>query len=296
MFRIARSSTILVRPLIRKPNTIKIVVKQPIRNSSTQTSRDFFPFGAYTSLIKPALFTAGVIGGSFFVAEYAARKKYVWRDITDGIKKALNTQAWVPPNKGVAMALIAANVCVFAAMHIPAASHYFSRFFTHSINNRRVSTFVLSCFGHGGFVHILLNMYMLYTFLPPIQRALGPERSLALYFSAGAFSSLASHVNMLAQRSLVPSLGASGAICGLFAAFCMLYPHTNLQLILLPGVSLEARQMIWVPIVIESILLVALRGRARIDFAAHLGGFAFGAAYIWYLQQSLSNRVRHRQF
>lgn len=216
--------------------------------------------------------------------EYAVKNKYTWKGITDSIKKAFNTSQWVPPYKGTTMLLIAANVGVFIAMQGPAAMYLLQRYFTHSISNRRVSTMVLSCFGHGGFVHILLNMYMLYTFFPPIQRALGPERTLGLYFGAGAFASFASHINMLLLRSAIPSLGASGAICGLFSTFCMLYPDMKLQFLFLPGFSLEARHMILIPICIESVLLFALRGRAGIDFAAHLGGFAFGAAYVWFLQ------------
>jgi membrane associated rhomboid family serine protease len=95
---------------------------------------------------------------------------------------------------------------------------------------------------------------------------------------------------MLLQRSVIPSLGASGAICGLFAGFCMLYPDTKLQLLILPVFSLEAKYMLLVPICIEAALLVALRNRAGIDFAAHLGGFVFGAAYVWLLKQ-YANRV-----
>jgi membrane associated rhomboid family serine protease len=91
--------------------------------------------------------------------------------------------------------------------------------------------------------------------------------------------------HMLLRRSPIPSLGASGAICGIFATFCLLYPHAELQLLILPGFSLEAQKMLFVPVVLECALLVFMRNRLGIDFAAHLGGFAFGAAYAWFLKQ-----------
>jgi membrane associated rhomboid family serine protease len=82
--------------------------------------------------------------------------------------------------------LISANAAVFIAMRFPFAAHVLHRNFSHSITNRyypsryniphfylfnqyiysRVSTFILSCFGHSGPLHIALNMYMLYTFFP----------------------------------------------------------------------------------------------------------------------------------
>jgi membrane associated rhomboid family serine protease len=286
----------VIRPLRRAQN-IKFIINYQRRSySHSYGAKDpIFPLGLYSSLIKPALFTVGVIGGSLFIAEYAVRHKYAWKDITDSIKRSLNTSEWVPPGRGTMMVLVAANVAAFIALQAPNAAVILHRYFTHSIMNRRVSTMILSCFGHGGFLHILANMYMLYTFFPPIQKALGPERTLALYFSAGAFSSFMSHINMLLRRSPIPSLGASGAICGLFATFCMLYPDAKLQLLILPGVGLEAKYMLFVPVCIETVLFLASPWwRIGIDFAAHLGGFAFGAAYVWGLKQYAKHKRLHR--
>jgi membrane associated rhomboid family serine protease len=92
------------------------------------------------------------------------------------------------------------------------------------------------------------------------------------------------------MRSGIPSLGASGAIAGMFAAFCMLYPNTKMQVLGFPDLQFSASTALLVPICMETILLIAFRTRLRIDFSAHLGGFLFGAGYAYVLREAAARR------
>lgn len=90
-----------------------------------------------------------------------------------------------------------------------------------------------SSFAHSpsGLYHILLNMMCLYFFGPPLERLMGSGRFLGLYFFCaivGGF--LGAFFDTVAN----PSLGASGAICGLLIAFAWLYPQSKMGLLFIP--------------------------------------------------------------
>ncbi|HMP08254.1 MAG TPA: rhomboid family intramembrane serine protease, partial [Lacipirellulaceae bacterium] len=85
-----------------------------------------------------------------------------------------------------------------------------------------LSPFLTSMFLHGGLLHLLSNMWVLWVFGPAIEDRLGPGRFLALYVAAGLAGGL---VHMLFNLfSPIPALGASGAIAGVVAAFTRRYP------------------------------------------------------------------------
>jgi rhomboid-like protein len=108
--------------------------------------------------------------------------------------------------------------------------------------------------------------------------AFGPENFVALYASAGVLSSLGGLSHKLLTNCTVPSLGASGALMFLVGSTALLWPDARFGVILLPGVSLEARQGLLLIVCIDTLGLL-LRWRA-LDHAAHLAGTAFGAAVV----------------
>ena len=82
--------------------------------------------------------------------------------------------------------------------------------------------FLTNMFLHGGWFHLIANMWTLYIFGPAIEDRLGKLRFLAFYLLAGVVASIA---HMLANLdSTVPALGASGAIAGILGAFMRLFP------------------------------------------------------------------------
>jgi membrane associated rhomboid family serine protease len=163
--------------------------------------------------------------------------------------------------------------------------------------------FITHMFMHGGFWHILFNMYTLVMFGMVVERALGSRRFLILFFVTG-FGAVLLHtgVEYLQVRSLVNEytpvpysaqqiydmiphvLGASGAVYGVLVAFAMLYPQARMTL-LFPPVTLDAKWMVAIFIGIE--LLTGITGtQMGVAHFAHLGGALFGFLLVWYWRKS----------
>jgi membrane associated rhomboid family serine protease len=122
---------------------------------------------------------------------------------------------------------------------------------------------------HGGLLHLLFNMYALYIVGPIVEALYGRVLFLAFYLLAAAGGSIASYLAFE-----VPSVGASGAIFGLFGLlFVCTYVYK-------PMVGQQARALtmqIGILIVINLVIGFGIGGLASIDNAAHVGGLLAGA-------------------
>jgi len=92
--------------------------------------------------------------------------------------------------------------------------------------------FITYMFLHGDLLHLLINMMGLLIFGAVVERTLGEERFIMLYFLSGIGSALF-HI-MLTGVSDVSLLGASGAVFGVLTAFAFLYPDIKLIVIPIP--------------------------------------------------------------
>ena len=81
-------------------------------------------------------------------------------------------------------------------------------------------------FIHGGFLHLLGNMWSLYIFGDNVEDRLGPIRYLLFYILCGLLSGL-SHL-FINWHSQIPTIGASGAIAGVMGAYLLLYPGAKI--------------------------------------------------------------------
>ncbi len=88
-----------------------------------------------------------------------------------------------------------------------------------------------SMFLHGGWLHLIGNMLYLWIFGDNIEAAMGRVRYLVFYLVCGALAS-ASHI-FSNPTSMIPSIGASGAISGVLGAYLMIYPRARV-LVLVP--------------------------------------------------------------
>lgn len=130
-------------------------------------------------------------------------------------------------------------------------------------------------FMHGGFWHILFNMYTLFIFGSVVERIIGSKKFLAFYLICGV-GAAGFHLLVTSLLSGVssPMVGASGAIYGVMLAYAMLFPDSKLTLIF-PPVTLSAKWMVIVFAAIE--LLTGVTSTAEgIAHFAHLGGMIFG--------------------
>ncbi len=143
-------------------------------------------------------------------------------------------------------------------------------------------TLLTSMFMHGGIAHLLGNMWFLWIFGDNIEQHLGRVRYLLFYIVCGLIASMA-HVllNRTGESSMIPSLGASGAISGVMGAYLVLHPHRQVTVLLfrivtqVPG--FVAVGMWFVFQVISS--LGMLGGiNTGVAYAVHVGGFLAGVA------------------
>jgi membrane associated rhomboid family serine protease len=139
-------------------------------------------------------------------------------------------------------------------------------------------------FMHGGFGHILGNMLYLWIFGDNIEDRLGHGRYAVFYLLTGVLASLA-HVfttSMLDGNTMVPSLGASGAISAVLAAYVLLFPRKKVYVILIRIVTaVPAIVAIGIWIAFQLIRgLGSLGGGTGVAYAAHIGGFIAGLALV----------------
>ena len=85
--------------------------------------------------------------------------------------------------------------------------------------------FLTSIFLHGGWLHLIFNMWLLWIFGDNIEDRMGKVRYLAFYLMCGLFAGL---THVVANRlSITPAIGASGAIAGIMGAYFFLYPYAR---------------------------------------------------------------------
>ncbi len=146
-------------------------------------------------------------------------------------------------------------------------------------------TLLTSMFMHGGWLHIGGNMLFLFIFGDNIEKAYGHIKYLIFYLVCGIIAGLA---HVLSQPdSIIPSLGASGAISGVMAAYLVLFPTNRVRVLLTLGV-------IWLrPIAVPAVVMIGIWALLQfvngigsiavtdqtsgVAYWAHIGGFIAGA-------------------
>lgn len=152
---------------------------------------------------------------------------------------------------------------------------------------------VTYAFLHGGFTHILFNMFALYMFGGTIERTFGPRNYTLYYFVCLIVAALTQLVVVqYFTHGYAPTLGASGAIFGLLLAYGMLYPQEKLMLIFLP-IPIPA----WLFVIgygaVELVLGVTGR-QADVAHFAHLGGMLGGFLMIQYWRGTFPIKPKRR--
>jgi len=160
--------------------------------------------------------------------------------------------------------------------------------------------FITSMFLHGGWLHLIGNMWFLWVFGSHIEDTMGPGRFLVFYLISGVASSVVQFGASLG--SPVPTLGASGAIAGVMGAFLILYPRVRVVtlifiVIFVTTYELPAALMLiyWFALQLLSGLgsLSAVGQAQNIAWFAHVGGFVAGLVLI---RLFVNQRPRYRYY
>jgi len=216
--------------------------------------------------------------------------------------------------------LILTNIAVFLFMAdlAPEQGNLFiysyslvPRFFSESEAARQLDLapyhlmpLITNTFLHGGFLHLILNMWMLWLFGAPLEGRLGFIPFLFFYLLAGAAGS-AGHL-VTNWGSPIPALGASGAIAGVLGGFTYAYPKAKVAIVQpifffplifhLPALLFTG---FWFAIQIIQGLAAFSRpdaGQAGgIAWWAHIGGFVVGLVLVIWFEKGRSRKRRFRR-
>lgn len=147
----------------------------------------------------------------------------------------------------------------------------------------RVYPFLTSMFLHGGWLHLIGNMLFLYIFGDNVEGRMGHFRYLVFYIVCGLLAALFQFVTNI--HSVIPMVGASGAISGVLGAYMTFYPRSRI-LTLVPVfffiqfIHIPAAVFIFVWFIIQFLsglgTLSAPKETGGVAFWAHIGGFVAG--------------------
>jgi membrane associated rhomboid family serine protease len=147
-----------------------------------------------------------------------------------------------------------------------------------------VKSTLLSIFLHGGWLHLIGNMWFLWIFGDNVEDTLGHGRYLVFYLVSGGVAALAQAA--VAPASQVPMIGASGAIAGVLGAYLVWFPRAQVKTLVFLGILFWIMDLpallflaLWFVVQFFSGTLAiasASAGGGGVAFFAHIGGFITG--------------------
>lgn len=160
-------------------------------------------------------------------------------------------------------------------------------------------TVLTSMFVHGGFAHIFGNMLFMFIFADNIERRFGSLLFLGFYLISG-LAATGAHL-LTNGGSMIPTVGASGAISGVMGAYILLYPLNRVRVLVWYWGVLQVPAFIFLGIwfVMQlangvAALNVETAQSAGVAFWAHIGGFVAGAVLGGVIGQFRGEPVRQK--
>ncbi|MCH8028516.1 MAG: rhomboid family intramembrane serine protease [Candidatus Dadabacteria bacterium] len=162
----------------------------------------------------------------------------------------------------------------------------------------RAYPFITSMFLHGGFLHLAGNMLYLYIFGDNVEDRLGHGKYLVFYLLTGIAAALGQTV--LNTSSIVPMIGASGAISGVLGAYILFFPHAKV-VTLIPFYFIYITEIpAFVFLIIYFLMqlisgfssLAQSTGGGGVAWWAHIGGFIAGLAMASFFRKKKMLRSR----
>ncbi|MDE0489860.1 MAG: rhomboid family intramembrane serine protease [Gammaproteobacteria bacterium] len=157
------------------------------------------------------------------------------------------------------------------------------------------ATVFTSMFLHGGWMHLGGNLLYLWIFGDNVEDALGRGRFVAFYLLCGVAAALVQTVSE--TTSIVPMIGASGAISGVLGAYLRLFPHAQVRVLVpLFIVFYTIRVPAWVVLGLWFLFQLASSamiqpGQGGVAFFAHIGGFLSGLILVGLLMPRRKARL-----
>src|SRR2546428_380944 len=190
----------------------------------------------------------------------------------------------------VTASIILVKVLVFVYMLSlePYSQNRFIRLYALTPYRFHLSSVITSMFLHGGWMHLIGNMWFLWVYGDNVEDVLGHGKYLAFYLACGVAAALAQYA--VNPEARVPTLGASGAIAGVMGAYLIKFPHSRI-------VTLIPIFFFWTTLEIPAALILAywfilqfFSGIGSVGYSqvsqggvawfAHIGGFLSGMVLI----------------
>ncbi len=181
-------------------------------------------------------------------------------------------------------ALIAANALAFYyQLQRPDFGMEYSAIPIEILNGRNWITLLTSMFLHGGWAHIIGNMVFLWIFADNVESSVGNIRFLTFYLLGGVVAAMA-HI-IANPGSMIPTVGASGAISAVMGAYLVMFPRSRVTVLLfflfirVPAILFLG---FWIGQQVVSSMYesVPVGGEGGgVAWMAHIGGFVFGVIY-----------------
>lgn len=152
-------------------------------------------------------------------------------------------------------------------------------------------------FLHGGWLHLLGNVWFLYIFGDNVEARLGTTRYVMFYFACGLAASAAQVAADTASQ--IPIIGASGAIAGVLGAYLVMFPKARVVTVIpififLHVMRLPAYVFLIIWLVFQNVLPVSQSAADGVAYWAHIGGFVAGAGYIMFTSKPLVPAVEEK--
>lgn len=164
-----------------------------------------------------------------------------------------------------------------------------------------VSGIFSSMFLHGGWMHLIFNMWILWIYGDNVEDILGRGKYLLFYLACGAAAAMAQYI--MSPNSRVPLVGASGAIAGVMGAYLVKFPHARILTLVPIFIFFTTFEIPASLVLVYWFVLQVFSGVGSIGYShlsqggvawfAHVGGFVMGMILIKVL--GTHERYRHRQ-
>jgi membrane associated rhomboid family serine protease len=195
----------------------------------------------------------------------------------------------------VTIGLIALNVVVFIYEFFLPGEEALNLFTSNwglvpaqllQLQPRAILSVFTSMFLHSGFVHLAGNMLYLWIFGDNVESAMGSFRFTIFYLLCGIGAALGQVV--VDPSSIVPMIGASGAISGVLGAYLLLYPRVQVETLIFIGffvrlIKIPALVVLgsWILLqLLSGIMSLGAEATGGVAFFAHIGGFLTGLALV----------------
>ena len=223
----------------------------------------FFPLHDANPTMRPALLTGALIALCVGV--------FVFWQLAVGLDQSVFQAGLMPALSGVFGTATATDLAALAPPNFPT---------TALDSNLGLSAFISHMFMHGGWAHLLFNMYFLWMFGDNVEDRLGALPFLVFFVLTGLVAALA-HI-VATGPSVIPMVGASGAISGVMGAYAAMYPKAKVkcllqgQIIFIPAWLLIA---FWFA---RDVVMFMTNSGGNVANMAHIGGFVAGFVLIWF--------------